>query len=132
MAEQGKSGHLYLVTGLILGILVGVIIGWFIKPVSYIDISPKSLHNDHKAYYLAMIAKAYQADDDIGRAYERTKLMYDPIDIQALRSIQLSVENNPDMASDSHAIQDFLSDLERYAPSITATPVENVDLENTP
>lgn len=113
MAEPENRGHFYLITGLVIGLIIGIIIGWWVKPVSYVDISPRSLHTDYKANYLMLITQAYQSDGDMGRAVSRLELMESEPNITDLRNLQLIAEADPDLTGDVHAIRDFLNDYER-------------------
>ncbi len=114
MADSEKRGHLYLLTGLILGALIGILIGWVISPVKYVDISPAALHESYKEQYLVIVAKAYQTNEDMGRAYARIKLMSNPVSMTELRLLQQKIENNPDFSQGVHEVRDFLNDLDQY------------------
>ena len=70
-----KRGHWYLLTGFLLGAALGLVYAWMISPVRYVDTSPSALSDAYKDQYRLMIAMAYQADFDLGRAQERLKLV---------------------------------------------------------
>ena len=73
--KQEKRGHWYLLTGLMIGLGVGLLYAWVISPVQYIDTEPASLAEPYKDEYRKVIALAYQANQDIGRARERAALI---------------------------------------------------------
>jgi hypothetical protein len=79
--ERGKT---YLLTGLVIGLLIGLIFSWKIMPVDYTEVSPDSLHEAYKERYRLMIALAYDANNDLGRAKDRLTLLKDEEPVNAL------------------------------------------------
>ncbi len=79
-----KRGSWYLITGLIFGILVGVLFAWLVSPVHYVNTSPASMRTEFKDHYRSLIALAYIADGDLGRARVRLALLKDADSVQAL------------------------------------------------
>ena len=73
--KQEKRGHWYLLTGLMIGLGLGLLYAWVISPVQYIDTEPASLAERYKDEYRKVIALAYQANQNIGRARERAALI---------------------------------------------------------
>ncbi len=90
-------GNLYLVTGLILGAAVGLFIAWKISPVQYKDLSPAVLAAPYKDVYRQVIAEAYTADNDLGRARERIQLLgaENPVQALAAQAQRMLAENRP-------------------------------------
>ena len=74
----------YLVAGLALGIGLGLLYAWAISPVRYVDTTPAALRAEFKDQYRAVIAAAYAATGDLGRARARLALLGDPDPVQAL------------------------------------------------
>jgi gas vesicle protein len=72
-----KRGQWYLLTGLVLGLTIGLIISLVIAPSKFNYASPHSLGEEYKAEYRSLIALAYNADQDIGRAKARLSLLQD-------------------------------------------------------
>ncbi|MEA4907093.1 MAG: hypothetical protein GYA17_20395 [Chloroflexi bacterium] len=72
-----RRGQLYLLTGLVLGILLGLVYAWVISPVEFIDTAPAALRPEYRDQYRNLIAQAYQADGDLGRARSRLELLGD-------------------------------------------------------
>jgi hypothetical protein len=79
-----NRGPWYLLTGLMIGLVAGLIYAWVIDPVQYIDAFPNTLKPDAKDQYRVMIAMAYQADANLGRARQRLALLNDSNPAQAL------------------------------------------------
>jgi len=77
-------GPWYLLTGLALGALLGLGYAWLLQPVRYTDTTPASLRADFKDRYRALIASAYQANDNLVRAKARLALLEDPDVYRAL------------------------------------------------
>jgi len=70
-------GNLYLVTGIVIGLVLGLLFAWVIQPVEYLDTPPDSLKEIYKDQYRAVIASAYEANQDIVRAKARLELLGD-------------------------------------------------------
>ncbi|MDI6769990.1 MAG: hypothetical protein QMD04_09965 [Anaerolineales bacterium] len=75
--REPRRGHWYLLTGLLIGLTLGLLIAWVISPVQYVDTAPASLHADFKDQYRSMIASAYLATGELGRAQSRLSLLGD-------------------------------------------------------
>lgn len=73
-----QRGYWHLLTSFILGVTMGLIYSWLLSPVQYVDTAPASLREDFKQEYRALIAVAYNANGDIGRASARLELLDDP------------------------------------------------------
>lgn len=94
MNEQ--RGNFYLLTGVALGLALGLLIAWVISPVKYIDTEPSTLAEPQKDIYRQVIAMAYQASGDLGRARQRIKKV-DPnnsYQVLAAQAQRLLAENN--------------------------------------
>ena len=79
-------GPWYLATGLILGLALGLVYAWVLFPVQFIDNAPSSMREDFKDQYRALVAVAYVANGDLGRAQARLALLGDPDVFRALFS----------------------------------------------
>jgi len=114
-------GNWYLLTGLIIGLAAGVIFSWWLFPVKYVDTDPSSLSETDKDEYRLVIALAYQANHDIGRARERLSLINDDNDIQALaaQAQRMLGENYP--PDEARALALLAADLGK-PPEEIATP----------
>ena len=79
-----SRGSWYLLTGLILGIAMGLLYAWLVSPVHYVNTAPSSMSPVYKDRYRSLIALAFAADGDLGRARVRLALLHDPDSVQAL------------------------------------------------
>lgn len=79
-----RRGHWYLLTGIILGLAIGLLTAWVFAPVPPQAASPASLRADFKDEYRYMIAAAYAATNNLGRAQARLALLQDENIIGAL------------------------------------------------
>lgn len=118
MVENQRKSPLYLITGLILGLLLGIFYGWVINPTRYVDISPQSLLTEQKKQYMLLISQSYQANEDIGRSYARIKQMMDPVDMDQLRTMLLSMEMDNNYRDQFEVMRNFINDLDIYTQAM--------------
>lgn len=81
---ESDRGHWYLITALVLGLGLGLLISWVVSPNRLQDTHPSDLHRDYKDVYRALIARAYQANQNLDRAEARLELLEDENPAQAL------------------------------------------------
>ena len=79
-----NRGPWYLFTGLLIGLAFGLGYAWLIQPIQYVDAAPNALVAEAKDRYRALIALAFQADGNLGRARQRLALLNDSSPAQAL------------------------------------------------
>ncbi len=70
-----KRGSWYLLTGVVLGLIIGLILSVTVIPVKYINTDPSTLSAAGKDAYRIMVAQAYLAEGDGGRARARLALL---------------------------------------------------------
>lgn len=75
--EERRQPPYYLLTGLLLGLAIGFILTMVILPVQYSNVPPETLNSTDKDRYRLMIAMAFQANQDLGRASARLGLLRD-------------------------------------------------------
>ena len=109
----------YLLTGLIVGLAFGLLYAWLWQPVEHVDTYPSSMKAEYKDAYRALVAAAYVADGDLGRAQSRLVVLGDEDPVRAL-SLQSQRLYNSDQDSQQARL---LSILEK---SLTG------DFENIP
>ena len=81
---QSRRPPIYLVTGLIIGIVLGLVYAWVLTPAEALETRPADLRNDFKDAYRDLIARAYLANGDLGRATARLELLEDEDPVRAL------------------------------------------------
>lgn len=115
-----KLGPWYLFTGLGIGIVMGVFYSWLVSPVQFLNTDPGSLHPDFRSEYRALIAQAYLADGDIGRAQGRLALLRDvnPDAELARQSERAEQANRPER--EVEALAALATGLKEYQPPPTA------------
>lgn len=74
--DQNRSNW-YILTGLLLGLIMGLVFTWVVSPVKEIDTHPNLLRDDYKDIYRTLIARAYQANNNLPRAEARLALIGD-------------------------------------------------------
>ena len=79
-----NRGPWYLLTGLVIGLIIGLVYSRLVEPVQYVEVAPNLLNAEDKDTYRAMIAMAYEADGNLGRARQRLALLNDSSPAQAL------------------------------------------------
>ena len=76
-SEEKRKPPYYLITGFLLGLIIGFVLTMVVFPVQYTNAPPETLNQTDKDRYRLMIALAYQANQDIGRAKARLGLLRD-------------------------------------------------------
>ena len=67
----------FLLTGMVIGLGLGLLVSLLLNPVRFTNVAPHSLDEDSRNGYRLMVALAYQANGDLGRAQARLKLLAD-------------------------------------------------------
>lgn len=67
----------FLLTGIFIGLVVGLLYSLLLNPVGYADVAPHSLSEADQDSYRLMVALAYRANGDLGRAQARLRLFAD-------------------------------------------------------
>lgn len=82
--DRSASRWLEPLLGLLLGLALGLWVAWGLAPRAQVDPSPAALRADYKDEYRLLIASAYAATGDLGRARVRLDLLADPDPAAAL------------------------------------------------
>ena len=109
-----KKGNLYLISGLIVGLLFGLIYSWVIDPVEFIDAAPSALSNESKAEYRELIAMAYSANHDIGRANARLALLNEEDQVLLLGAQGQQLQADTTKIRQARAVLLLAEDLQQY------------------
>ena len=129
-----RRNNWFLLTGMALGLGLGLIYGLLISPVRYTNVAPRSLQENAQSGYREMIALAYRADGDLGRAQARLRLLGDEnpaytLGAQAQRTLAEAGD-----ADTARALAQLAADYNKPLPrpQLTATPSLTVTLTPLP
>jgi hypothetical protein len=123
-----NRGPWYLFTGLLIGLAVGLIYAWLVQPVQYADAAPNTLSESARDQYRAMIALAYKADSNLGRARQRLALLNDNNPAQALRTQADRFGDPPTVEGIALAA---LAEVYNPRPTAQFTPIQTVAVPTT-
>jgi len=128
--EEKRQPPYYLLTGLLLGLALGFILTMVILPVQYSNVPPETLNSTDKDRYRLMIAMAFQANQDLGRATARLGLLRD--DDIAGQLIQQS--RRSETRSDAQVLLNLAQAIQNpfMQPAITSLPSEILPSETFP
>ena len=121
-----SRGSLYLLTGFILGLGLGLIYSLFIQPVNYTDIAPSMLDAAAKDRYRALIAIAYNADQDLVRARARLALLNDDDPFRALAEQAQRWLAEGKSEEEARALGLLAASLAQAQATILAPPTSNI------
>ncbi len=114
---------LWIVLGLILGAGVGAAVTRLLVPVRYSDTAPMSLGGAGKDAFREMIAAAYAADGDLGRASARLALLGDPSPVSSLAAQAQRLVAQGQSYQEARQLAQLAADLST-ADSLPSTPTE--------
>ena len=117
-----RRGPWYLLTGLVIGLVVGLLYTWVLNPVEFVDTNPLSLRPEFKDQYRVMIARAYEADQNLVRAYERLKLLGDQSSVETLSAQAQRLLTDGGAVEDAQALALLASALEKQPQPSAGTP----------
>lgn len=147
--EERRQPPYYLLTGLLLGLALGFILTQVIMPVQYTNVPPETLNTADKDRYRLMIALAYEANQDIGRAESRLGLLRDDdiagqliqqsrrsetrSDAQVLLNLAQAIQRPHALSEESIAPSPSATDNSLVSGSPTAEPtVDATKINSTP
>jgi hypothetical protein len=125
-------GNLYLLTGLIIGLAVGLLFAWVISPVKYVDTEPGALASGVKDQYRQIIALAYQANHDLGRARQRIALIDPGSDFQVLAAQAQRMLADDTTSEEARALAVLAADMSKPPVEIAATQFSSTPSAPTP
>lgn len=109
----------YLLTGLILGLALGFGITFLFFPVHYTNVPPETLQSVDKDQYRLMIASAFQANNDLGRAQARLGVLRE----DNLAEILLQQAQRSQLRSDAQLLLKLSQALQKTTTSENTTGV---------
>ncbi len=127
----GNRSPFFLLTGLILGIAAGLIFSLVISPAAYEDVSPIALSGADKDTYRGMIALAYSADGNLGRAIQRLHTLSDEDLRQALAEQAQRLMADPLTRREARALAELSVAIQQAGldPSYVGTTAEQPTLQ---
>lgn len=123
-----RKPPLYLITGLVFGLLLGLVLAWLVWPVRVSSVGPSSLSVEDKEQYRLMVALAYAASGDMGRAQARLNLLGDADPVRALTSQAQTALANSATQREARALAGLAAELGSMLSSQQAT----LEAVNTP
>ncbi len=114
-----NRGPWYLLTGLLIGLVAGLIFSRLVEPVQYVDVTPNLLSVEARDTYREMIAMAFEADGNLGRARQRLALLNDSSPAQALSAQAQRMANQ--VGSEGKALA-LLAEAYNPKPTNQSTP----------
>ena len=128
---RDSRGPWYLLTGLILGLVMGLLYAWVVSPIRYVDTSPVSLRADFKDQYRGLIASAYAADHDLGRAQARMALLGDPDPVQILAAQAQRMVAEGASGNQAQALALLAANYHQTPLPATAVPTQTLEPTST-
>ncbi len=132
---SASKGYWFLLSGLLIGLALGLFYSRLMEPVEYYDVSPASLSEADKDQYRSMVALAYDANGDIGRARARVRLLGDAKTVWSLsaQAQRILAENGEPGAARSLAqLASVLGQESGVIATPTSTPAQMAVVERLP
>ncbi len=111
---------LEVILGLLIGLSLGLAISWWIAPNGRLDPSPAALRPEFKDEYRLLIAWAYHASGDLGRARVRLSLLKDGDPVQPLLDQAIRLRNGEAQSN----IYPWTSEQSIYMLSLLANAIQ--------
>jgi len=118
-----RRSPLYLLTGLVLGLVLGALLAWLVLPARVTNVSPANLADEYKSQYRLMVAIAYAATGDIGRAEARIALLGEAAPARILVSEAQIFLANSETQREARALAGLAAALEAHQASQQSTAV---------
>ena len=126
---------IFLLTGLVVGVVLGLVYAWVFSPVESVETDPSTLSDGYKDSYRELIAVAYTASGDLGRAKARLELLEDEDPIRALTvqaQLTLGEAGSETIAQALGVLAADLAGGSGPLPTISKEPTEDATTGPTP
>jgi hypothetical protein len=130
-----RRSPLFLLTGVVIGFALGLVYAWVFTPVESVETLPVTLQEDYKDFYREMIAVAYIASGDLGRAKARLDLLGDEDPVRALTvqaQLTLGEDGSEDIAQALGVLAAHLAGDPDFLPTEKTEPPEETESEPAP
>jgi hypothetical protein len=117
--EERYRPPFYLLTGIILGLIIGFTFSFFLFPIEYSNVPPETLQSVDKDQYRLMIAYAYHANHDIGRANARLGLLRE----DNVKEILLNQAQRSDRRTDAQILLSLYEVLQENSTIDSSNPL---------
>jgi hypothetical protein len=127
--NKERRPPIFLLTGLVIGVVLGLLYAWVLTPVESVETNPSTLSDGYKDAYREIIAEAYIANGDLGRAKARLDLLGDEDPVRALTvqaQITLGEEGSETIAQALGILAANLAGETGPLPTIETGPTEEV------
>jgi hypothetical protein len=122
MTGEGSRGAWYLLTGLLVGVVAGMAVALLFFPVKFVDTAPDSLSDGDKDSFRAVIALAYNANHDAGRANARLQLLHDVDPVSALQAEAQRFLANGEPPETAQSLARLAIALDKLTPAASPQP----------
>jgi hypothetical protein len=126
---------IFLLTGLVIGIVLGLVYAWVLTPVESVETDPSTLAEGYKDSYRELIAVAYTASGDLGRAEARLALLGDEDPVRALTvqaQLTLGEEGSETIAQALGILAAHLEGDTEFFPTIVGRPSQETTAGTPP
>jgi len=121
MIREERRGPWYLLTGLAIGVVLGLFYAWVINPVEFVDTTPETLLPEFKDQYRSLVALAFQASGDLGRAHQRLALLQDSAPVAELGGQVLRLRSDSPDSPEAAALEILAQALQQPAAAAAQT-----------
>lgn len=130
----------YLLTGLVIGLALGLLYAWVWQPVEHVDTFPSSMKSEYKDAYRGLVAAAYVANSDLGRAEARLTILGDEDPARALSLQSQRLYNSDEDSQQARLLtileKSLIGELEDLPTAVAAegggeTPTPGADTTET-
>lgn len=138
-----RSGYWFVLTGLVIGALAGLAYAWVADPVVFTETAPFMMGEEARDQYRILVASAFTASGDLGRAEARLAQIRDSDAQQALAAQAQRIVAAQGSYADARALALLAAAISQAGqtgtaipalatPTLTETAVGTLQAEGTP